>query len=144
MTNQRKRTFEDEENALNAAQVEFTSNPRFLAPQIKHALQAQENVLDEIEKFTTAWFQRREVATRSMIEAGRRIISEGQSDPASALKELAAWQTNSMGRMAEDAKACSEMITQCAGAVVTNEVEAAEETVEYTNKATTTSKSTPV
>ncbi len=144
MTTHKKITPEEAENAMNAAQVEFTANPRFLAPQLKHVLQAQEYVLDEFEKFSSAWFQRREDATRSMIDAGRRVISEGQSDPARAMKELVDWQTKSMEHLTEDAKAFTEMMTQCAGAVVTNEIEAAEETVEYTQKATKPSTSMPV
>ncbi len=144
MTSHKKTTPEEIENAINAAQVEFTANPRFLAPQMKHALQAQQYVLDEFEKFSSAWFKRREDAASSMIDAGRRIISEDQSDPSQAMKELVDWQTHSMERLAEDAKAFTEMMTQCASAVVANEIEAAEETVEYTQKATKPSKSTPV
>ncbi|WP_324754227.1 hypothetical protein [Roseovarius sp. Pro17] len=132
------------ENALNAAQVLFTANPIFLTPQTKHILQAQERFFDEIEKFSTIWFQRRQDATRSLIDAGRRIVSEGGNDPAKAIKELTEWQTHSMERLAEDAKDCTEMMTQCAEALVKNEVEATEETAKNAKKATTTSKSSPV
>ncbi len=133
-----------EVDAPNAAQVEFSANPRFLAPQTKHFLQAQERILGEMEKFSSNWFQRRQEATRSMIEAGRKILSEGQTDPAGAIKKITEWQTHSMERLAEDAKACTEMMTNCTGAFVQNEVEAIEETAEVTQKSAKTSKSTPV
>ncbi|WP_126623186.1 hypothetical protein [Oceaniglobus ichthyenteri] len=142
MATQKKRTPEQEEDALNAAQGVFTANPLFIAPQVKHMMQAQEKVLDEFEKFSSAWFQRREEATRSMIEAGRRICAD--NDPAQAMKEITQWQAKSMERLAEDAKCCAEMWTQCTGTVVSNEIGAAEDTMEYTKQSTKPSKATPV
>ena len=65
-------------------------------------------------------------------------------DPDSAMKAMANWQAHSMERLAEDAKDCAEMMTRCAGLVVSNEVEAIEETAENTRRATKTSKSEPV
>ena len=132
------------ENALNASQVEFTANPAFLAPQLKHMVQAQERIFKEVEKFSSAWFQRRQEASRSMIEAGKRVVSNGRPDPASAMKELVEWQTHAMERLAEDAKCCTEMMAQCAGALVSNEVAAMEETVDTAKRATHSSKSDPV
>lgn len=133
MANQ-KTTTDMQENALNAAQVLFTANPVFLAPQTKQVLQMQEQFFAELEKFSTNWFQRRQEAVRLMIESGRRIASEGQNDPAGAMKELAEWQTGAMQRLAEDAGECGELFKQCAGAVVSHEVEAVEETAEVLRK----------
>ncbi|MGB4828472.1 MAG: hypothetical protein WBP18_14600 [Paracoccaceae bacterium] len=140
----RENTSDAKENALNAAQVEFTANPLFLAPQTKYFLQAQERIFDEVEKFSAVWFRRRQEATQSMIDMGRRIVSQGRVDPASAMKEIADWQTHSMQRLAEDAKGCSEMMAKCAGALASNEVKAIEETTETLRKATSSSKSEAV
>ena len=60
-----ERTTNAIEDALNAAQVEFSVNPLFMAPQTKQVLQAQERMFDEAEKFWSAWFQRRQDATQS-------------------------------------------------------------------------------
>lgn len=143
MTN-RENITPSEVDALNAAQVEFSANPRFLAPQAQHFMLAQQRILSQMEKFSSEWFKRRQEATESMIETGKRILSEGRADPAGAIKEIADWQAHSMERLAEDAKACTEMMTICAGALVSNEVDAIEETAEAARKATKASKATPV
>ncbi len=109
------------ESALNRAQVLFSANPLFLNPQTKNYLQAQETLFDEVEKFANAWFQRRQDATMSMINAGRRIASEGKGDLAGAAKEIAGWQAAAMQQMAEDAKECAEMMRRCAGALSTTD-----------------------
>lgn len=129
-----------QDDALNASQVEFTADPAFLAPQLKHFMQAQERIFEEVEKFSSAWFQRRQEASRSMIEAGKRVASNGRPDPASAMKELAEWQTHAMERLAEDAKCCTEMMAQFAGALAINEVAAMEKTVKTAKRATHSSK----
>ncbi|MCB1311446.1 MAG: hypothetical protein KDK29_05955 [Sedimentitalea sp.] len=116
-----ERTTNAIEDALNAAQVEFSVNPLFMAPQTKQVLQAQERMLDEAEKFWSAWFQRRQDATQSMIDAGRRIASGGPTDPAGAMKEIVDWQIRSMERLAEDGKHCTEMLSRCAGALLDKE-----------------------
>lgn len=132
------------EKALNAAQGMFTANPRFLAPQAKHILQAQERFFDEAEKFSSAWFQRRQQATQSMIDAGRQIASEGQADPASAMKAIIGWQTHSMARMKEDVASYAEMLRRCAGMEVKEEAETAEDPSKTMKRATATSNSKPV
>ncbi|SMX48826.1 hypothetical protein [Maliponia aquimaris] len=116
-----------EDTALNAAQVLFTANPVFLAPQMKHVLHAQVRILDEVGKFSTAWLQRRQEAAQTMIDAGRRIAMQGSVDPANALKEMVDWQTHSMERLAADAKDCSEMLNRCANALVATETRAKQE-----------------
>lgn len=130
-----------QESALNASQVLFSANPVHLAPQMKHFAQAQERIFEEIEKFSSAWFLRRQEATHSMIEAGKRIVSDGRPDPASAMKELADWRTHAMERMTEDARCYTELMTRCAGALTRNETEGMEETVATAKPATQSSKS---
>lgn len=124
------------EDALNAAQVLFTANPLFLAPQTTHFWRAQDRILNEIERFSSAWFKRRQDATQSMIDAGRRLSSEGQADPADVIKEIIDWQIHSMERLAEDARDCTEMFSRCTGAFVGNGVatDAPAETVKRTAK----------
>ncbi|WP_415234178.1 hypothetical protein [Pseudorhodobacter sp.] len=124
----RANTTAEIENALNAAQAVFTANPTFMAPQTKQFLEAQEQFFAGIEKFSSAWFHRRQEATKSLIEVGRRLSAEGRPDPASAMKEIITWQTGAMARLIEDAKDCTEMMRRCApGAVQTAAETAAED-----------------
>lgn len=109
-----------QEDALNSAQVEFTLNPLFLSPQKQYFLQTQESIFDELEKFSSAWFQRRQDAAQAMIEASKHMLSQGQSDPSNALKKMADWHRDNMKRLADDAKECTEMMIHCAKAVVQN------------------------
>lgn len=123
MASREKRTPAMEE-ALNAAQVLFTANPLFLAPQTTQFWHAQDRILDEIERFSSGWFKRRQDATQSMIDAGRRLASEGQADPADVIREIIDWQVHSMERLAEDARDCTEMFSRCTGAFTGNEAAA--------------------
>lgn len=132
------------EDAINASQVLFTANPLFLTPQSKHFFEAQQRILDEVETFSTAWFQRRQDAVQAMVDSARRIASEGGRDPAKMIKEATEFQAGAMKRISEDAKTCTEMLTHCAEAVSRNEVEAMQETADNTQRATTTAKSDPV
>lgn len=111
------------ENALNAAQVLFTANPLFLPPQAKATLQAQERIFNELEKFSSSWFQRRQEAAQSLIDTGRRIASESAGNPAKTFKELTEWQTRYIQNFALDAKDCTEMLTRCARAFSTSEAD---------------------
>lgn len=133
-----------ETDALNAAQVEFSANPRFLAPQAKNFFQAQERILDEMGKFSAAWFKRRQDATNAMIKAGRHIISEGRVNPADAMKVITDLQARSIERLTEDAKDYAEMMTRCTGTVVASEIEAVENTVETAKQVTKSRHATPV
>ena len=132
------------ESDLNRSQVLFTANPLFLNPQTKTFLQAQESFFDEFEKFATSWFQRRQEATMSMISAGRRIASEGKGDVAGAMKELATWQTVAMQQMAEDARECTELMRNCAGALGKKEDKAADKTEAARKPAKNATHSTPL
>ncbi len=132
------------EDALNASQVLFSANPLFLPPQSKHFFEAQERILDQVEAFSKAWFQRRQDATQAMIDAGRRIASEGGGDPSLMIKEVTELQSEAMERLKADAKGCTDMFTQCADALARNEMEAVQETAANTKKATETARSEPV
>lgn len=125
---------------LSAAMV---TNPA-LGPQAQHFWQAQDKMLQEAEKFSSAWFKRRHEATQSALQASQEIASESTSDPASALKAMTEWQAKSMDRMAADARDCMDMMTRCAGLAVGNEAQALEETADTARKAAKGSKSDPV
>lgn len=123
------------EDAINRAQVLFTANPA-LGPQSTHFWQAQDRMLEEVEKFSAAWFKRRHDATRSAIELSKHVFTGGIFDPAVAIEALSDWQRKSMERIADDAKDCTEMLSACAECMVSNETDAVEETRKAVKKAT--------
>ncbi|MCK8465532.1 hypothetical protein MUY35_16855 [Aliiroseovarius sp. S1339] len=125
-----------EMDALNAAQVEFSLNPRFLSPLTKQFLQAPQRISHEVGKFSSAWLERRQEATQAMIEAGKRLSADGGADPVNAMKEIVDWQTHSMERMAEDVKDCTEMMAQCASTLFSYEIEPIGDNVENTKMVT--------
>lgn len=117
----RENTTAADENAMDAAQVVFSLNPAYFAPQAQDFLTAQERIVQEVERFTSAWFGRRHDAMRAMIEARSRAALQGPSDPARTIKEISEWQARLMQHLAEDARDYSEMMTRCAGALVKGE-----------------------
>jgi len=130
------------ENMTKSAQSMFNAMPA-AGTQGAHFWQAQDMILNEFEKFTFAWFRRRHEGTRTAIETSRQLAAEAMTNPAAAMGILTDWQSHSIERMAEDAKDCSEMVTKCTGALVSNEVEAIEETVEIAQKAVKPAKMEP-
>ena len=60
-------------NLMKTAQTAFAANPMF-GRQARHFWQAQDRVLEEVEKFSSAWFKRRHEATRTAIEASAKMI----------------------------------------------------------------------
>lgn len=128
---------------IQSMNVMLAANPA-LGPQAQHFWQAQDRMLAEAEKFSSAWFKRRHEAAQSAMRASQEIASNGTTDPAAAMKTIADWQAHSMEHIAEDAKDCMEMMTRCAGAAATNEAEALEEAATKANKSTKTSDSSPV
>ena len=131
------------ENAVNAAQVIFSLNPAY-TPQATHLRQAQERFLKEAEKFSSAWFKRRQQAIQSALDLTGSIANGGLKDPSVAIKAMTEWQTGCMERLADDAKDCTEMMTLCIGNLVENEIEAVKETAEITKRAATEKHATPV
>lgn len=113
-------TTNKQEEALNKSQSAFTLDPMFLSPQKQYFLQTQEGIFDELEKFSSAWFQRRQDAAQAMIAASKEMLTTGRSDPANALKQMADWHRDTMKRLAEDAKECTELMTHCAKAITQN------------------------
>ncbi|ABV92178.1 conserved hypothetical protein [Dinoroseobacter shibae DFL 12 = DSM 16493] len=131
------------ETALNAAQVVFSLNPAF-RPQSEHLAQAQQELMKEAEKFSSAWFKRRHEALHSALEVTSHIASTGMMNPAGAMQAMAEWQTRSAARLAEDARDCTEFMSQCARTMIEHEIEATEEAAENTKHAMSKTRATPV
>lgn len=131
------------QNILKSAKAATSASP-VLGHQSQHFWQAQDRALSELENFSKHWFERRHIAAQSALESSRAIAEQGTNNPAAAMTRLSEWQSQSFKRLTEDAQAFTEMMANCIGAVVQNEIEAAEETVESTKQAMKQSKATPV
>jgi len=118
------------------------------APQMENLLQAQENVLQDVEAFSHHWFDRRHTATRTALKAFQDVAKTGGRDPAVMIKGMTDWQQHSMERIAEDLREWVDLCARCAGYVASAEVEANEEILEETAKrvasAAKSKHSTPV
>ncbi|AXI49169.1 hypothetical protein C1J03_23975 (plasmid) [Sulfitobacter sp. SK012] len=128
---------------MKSAQAALATGP-VMATQTTHYWQAQDRFLTEFEKFSTDWFKRHHAATQAARDASKEMTEEVTKDPAAAIKVMTQWQTHAMKRLTEEAQACTEMMTNCIGALVQNEVEAVEESIETTKRAMKQSKSEPV
>lgn len=131
------------QNIMQSAQAVTAAAP-VMGHQSQHFWQAQDRALDELESFSKSWFERRHKAAQSALDSSREIAEQAGNNPAAAMTRLSEWQSQSIKRLTEDAQAFTEMMTNCIGAVVQNEVEAAEESVETTKQAIKQSKSKPV
>lgn len=121
-------------------------NP-MITPQMEQFWKAQDGILEEAETYSRAWFERRHEATRSAIDAVRKMNGNG-SDPAAALQAMTEWQQHSLQRLVEDAQEWVELCTRCASRVTDAEMEAGKEGLEEVEKrtksATRSKHSTPV
>lgn len=138
-----KETTDAMQTMLKSAQATLAAGP-VLGSQTAHYWQAQERFLTEFEKFSTEWFKRRHLATQAAMEASQQMNEESAKDPAATMKVVSQWQADAMERLAADAQACTEMMSNCFGALVQNEVEVVEEAIETTRRATKQTKSTAV
>lgn len=128
---------------IQPAQQLFAANP-MAGSSTRQFWETQERMLAEAENFTSAWFQRRNQATRAAMQASEKLSSSGPGNPAVLFEIMSEWQKSSIERMTADARECGEMLGRCAGMMVQNEVEAVEETANKVKKSTKTADAQPV
>lgn len=100
-------------------------NP-LISPQTEEFWHAQDQILSESETFAKNWFERRHTATKTALEAVKTITQTAPSDPSSAMKVLADWQTHSIERVGEDCRAWLDLCSRCAGHLGSAEIQAGE------------------
>ena len=74
----------DMQEMMKSAQAMFAVKP-VAGSQSTHFWQAQDMILDEFEKFSSAWFKRRHEGTRAAMETGRRLAEEALGNPTAAM-----------------------------------------------------------
>lgn len=118
-----------------------------LTPQMEQFWKAQEDMLEDAEAFSKAWYARRHDATRSALKAVRKLNGSGVT-PMSVMHEMADWQRHSLERLSEDMQHLMGLCARCAGRIASAETIAAEKALKETAKqgkaATATSMATPV
>lgn len=131
---------------VEQARAMLVINP-LIAPQMEQFWKAQDQILEESEAFSRAWFERRHEATKTALEAVDKMEGTG-ADPAAAMRSMADWQQASVQRLAADLQQWVELCARCTRRMTDAEVEATEEGVEEVGKraksATRTKHATPV
>ena len=138
-----KKSLDDMQSIAKSTQSFAAAIPA-AGSQSAHFWKAQDTVLKECEAFSEAWFKRRHEATQSALDASKKLAERSMGDPMAAMSILAEWQSHSMERLAADARDYLAMMTGCAAAVISNEVESMDETVASAKRATKSAKSEPV
>jgi len=104
-----------------------------IAPQLEQFWKAQDEILEEGEAFSKAWFARRHEATRTALDAVHGMNGAGAT-PAAAMRTLAQWQQGSLQRLADDFQQWLALCARCTGRVTGAEIEAAQEGAENVGK----------
>ena len=119
-----------------------------IAPQIEQFWDTQEKVLDETQRFTQHWFERRHEAVRSSLDTARNVTSGALTNPMSVMTLMSEWQKHSAERMAEDAREWFETMSRCAEYAINTEKATLDETMtgaaDLARKVTKSAKSEPV
>ncbi len=83
----------------------------------------QASLLKEAETFSRHWFQRRNDAIETAVEALHQMNSNGAAGPAGALQAMADWQRGSLERLGADAQEWTALCMRSAAAATTTQVE---------------------
>ena len=105
----------------------------FLVPHVLHFSQAQDKALDEAERFTSRWFDRRHAATRTALQAAGQL-RRADFDSGATQSILQDWHAQSVERLAEDASDWIALWSNCASLFAKGEIEAEEEIIDMTDK----------
>jgi hypothetical protein len=119
---------------MSQARGMLAVNP-MIAPQMEQFWKAQDEVLEEAEAYSKAWFERRHDAAQSALETVRKVGSNG-ADLAAAMQAMVEWQQHSFQRMAQDMQQWVDLCTRCAARVSDAEMEAGKESLEEVEKRT--------
>ena len=104
-----------------------------ITPQLERLWKAQDEILEESEAFSMAWFARRHEATKTALDAVHGMNGAGAT-PAAAMRTLAQWQQGSLQRLADDFQQWLGLCARCTGRMTGAEFEAAREGAERVGK----------
>ncbi|WP_297616269.1 hypothetical protein [uncultured Roseicyclus sp.] len=115
---------------MDQARAVLSANPA-IAPQMAQFWKAQDQMLQDAETYSQAWFARRHVAIKSALDALGKSDGAGGIDPARSVQLALEWQRQSLQRMADDMQQWMTLCTRCAGHMTEAEIEAGKEGAEH-------------
>lgn len=89
---------------------------------VERFLEIQGSLLKEAEVFARHWFQRRNDAIETAMDALRQMNSDGAAGPAGALQVMAGWQRGSLERLGADAQEWTALCMRSAAAATATKV----------------------
>lgn len=126
--------------AMRQGQTMLASG-QMLAPQMEGYWKIQEALLEESEVFVKEWYRRRHEAAQSALDIVRKMNGNG-ADPTEKMQAMAAWQRESVARVAEDMRQWMDFGARCAGRVAAAESEVVEEGLKQAGKTVTSAAGT--
>jgi hypothetical protein len=103
---------------LSMMQAPFLASGPFGKPMEQY-LEMQSGLLKEAEIFARHWFQRRNDAIETAVEALQKLQSNGTANPAGAVQAMADWQRGSVERLGADAQEWAVLCMHGAAAAAT-------------------------
>ncbi len=95
-----------------------------MSPQVNRFLLTQTLLMDEVKKFSSNWYKRRQ----NVGQAAMRAATVARvADPAEMVKAMAEFQAHQVQCLTEDTRECMEMMARCAGHIVLDEPETVED-----------------
>lgn len=91
--------------------------------QIERLLEMQSSLLKEAEVFARHWFQRRNDAIETALEALHQINSDGTAGPSEALRVMSDWQRGSLERLAAEAQEWTALCMRSTAVATTTQVD---------------------
>lgn len=128
--------FDQPKKWMEGAQTLMANNPMMsgAAPQMRRFWAAQGEILNDIEDLSEAWFRRRHEASRKGLEAANSLGANGKTDIAEAMEVMNDWVSQSMARLAEDAKDNYEFYIHCTNHLTAGAMDAARESANATKQ----------
>jgi len=113
---------------METAQNFMSMNPMLSAavPQMQQFWTAQDQILSDFEDLSRAWFQRRHEASRKGLEAAKSLGTNGETDISHAMEVMNDWLTNSVARLADDARDNYEFCMRCTNHLTAGTMDAAQ------------------
>ena len=96
-----------------ARRTQALFNPNGAAmPQFEHVLKLQQEMAGQTETFARHWFERRQEAAETGLEALREMNANSGADPMAALRVITDWQRGSFKRLNADLQDWVALCTQ--------------------------------
>ncbi|MGI3211933.1 phasin family protein [Roseovarius tibetensis] len=90
-------------------------------PQVEQMMKLQQEMVAQTETFARHWFERRQEAAETGLEALREMSTASRTDPLAAMRAITDWQRGSFERLNADLQDWVALCTQLTQVAVTPE-----------------------